>query len=129
MPSHELTPTVFECELGGAGKRDVVIIRLGIQPRGCSPSIGIFGFQHALKHPQALQGIKRRAAARGKVAWRARRIIVPATPTFAIATSGGDPARNKAARVHDHGRLTLRNQIKPGVQIGPVLAVYRYRQC
>src|ERR1700745_3492962 len=74
-------------------------------------------------HQRLNKGIERRAATRGKVAWRAGRIIVPATPTFAIATSGGDPARNNAERVHHHGRLTLRTQIKPGVQIGPVVAV------
>jgi hypothetical protein len=36
--------------------------------------------------------LKRRAATGGKVPGRARGIVVPITPAFAIATGAGDPA-------------------------------------
>ena len=72
-------------------------------------------------HQRSDEGGKRGTAVGGKVAWRAGCIAVPIAPAIMIASSSGNPAGDMVERVDDRTWLVLGNQVKPRIQIRPVV--------
>ena len=72
-------------------------------------------------HQRGDKGVKCAAATGGKVAWRAGCVAVPLAPAFMIAIGSGNPAGGMAERVDDRTWLVLGNQVKPRIQIRPVV--------
>ena len=72
-------------------------------------------------HQRGDKGVKRAAATGGKVAWRTGCVAVPIAPAFMIAIGSGNPAGGMAEGVDDRTWLVLGNQVKPRIQILPVV--------
>src|SRR5271155_3014375 len=75
----------------------------------------------AMLYQRSDEGGKRGTATGSKVAGRTRRKIVPKAPTFAVASSSGDPTGDEAKGVDDRTWLLLGDQVQPLVQVAPVV--------
>ena len=72
-------------------------------------------------HQRGDKGVKGAAATGGKVAWRAGCVAVPKAPAFMIAIGSGNPAGGMAEGVDNRTWLVFGNQVKPRIQILPVV--------